>query len=226
VLLFVHGYNTPFADGVYRTAQFGVEMGFRGIPVLFAWPGGEHWWDYLAAVDRVESASWELASLLRLLVDRGNAPNLYVVAHSMGNRVLARAIERLANDSTALPASSRALVLAAPDIDRPQFLAVTGAITKLFQRRTVYVSDTDVALQVSSAINQGPRVGQRHPLSVGNEFEIVDATGVRDSIIGHSYFVDFDSIANDISKGLFQGISAAQRGLVLEADKTVWRIPR
>ncbi len=119
-------------------------------------------------------------------------------------------------------------MLAAPDVDRPGFSAVTEAMARLFQQRTVYVSDTDVALQVSRVVNKGPRVGQRSPLAVGSEFEIVDATGARDTIIGHSYFVDADSIANDIAKALIHGMWATQRGLsfVVDDGKTVWRIPR
>lgn len=181
-----------------------------------------------SAADRVESASKELADLMRTLADRAHPPNLYVVAHSMGNRVLARAIERITAELAPFPASSRTLVLAAPDVNQPQFAAVSGSMTRLFQRRTVYVSDTDIALQVSRIVNNEPRVGQRHPLGIGGEFEIVDATGARDSIIGNSSFVDYDSIALDIAKAALQAIPAEKRGLssTQDGDKIVWRLPQ
>ena len=98
-----------------------------------------------------------------------------------------------------------------------------------FHRRTVYVSDNDLALRLSSAFSKETRVGQRTPIGVGSEFEAVDATGARDTIIGHSYFVDTDTIAKDISALVARGLSAAQRGLTNVLDNggtVVWQLPK
>ncbi len=227
-LLFIHGYNTPFEDGIYRTAQLAVELDFRGLPIYFAWPGGEHWWEYLAAVDQVETAANELAAVLRLLVRNGKVTKLHVIAHSLGNRVLAQAIDKLGAVSTPGQAKIADLVMVAPDVNKGQFTQVTSAMVRQFQRRTVYVSDTDLALRLSSVFSMGTRVGQRTPIGVGSEFEAVDATGARDTIIGHSYFVDTDTIAKDISALVVRGMSAAQRGLTNVRDNgaTVWQLPK
>jgi esterase/lipase superfamily enzyme len=228
VLLFIHGYNTPFEDGIYRTAQLAVEVDFRGLPIYFAWPGGEHWWEYIAAVDQVATAANELATLLRLLVRNGNVTTLHVIAHSLGNRVLAQAIDRLGADSTLGQAKIADLVMVAPDVNKGQFAQVTTAMVRQFHQRTVYVSDTDLALRLSSLFSKETRVGQRTPIGVGSEFEAVDATGARDTIMGHSYFVDTDTIAKDISALVVRGRSAAQRGLtkVLDNGATVWQLPK
>lgn len=228
VLLFIHGYNTPFEDGVFRTAQLAVELDFHGLPIYFAWPGGEHWWEYIAAVDQVATAANELATLLRLLVRNRNLTTLHVIAHSLGNRVLTQAIDKLGADSTLGQARIADVVMVAPDVNRGQFAQVTTAMVQLFDRRTVYVSDTDLALRLSSAFSKETRVGQRTPIGVGSEFEAVDATGARDTIIGHSYFVDTDTIAKDISALVVRRLSAAQRGLanVLDNGATVWQLPK
>jgi hypothetical protein len=37
-LIFVHGFNTTFEDGIYRLAQIVWDMQFKGVPILFSWP--------------------------------------------------------------------------------------------------------------------------------------------------------------------------------------------
>jgi hypothetical protein len=38
VLVFVHGYNVSFDDGLKRLAQITVDLGFEGAPILYSWP--------------------------------------------------------------------------------------------------------------------------------------------------------------------------------------------
>jgi esterase/lipase superfamily enzyme len=227
VLLYIHGYNTPFEDGIYRTAQLVVETDFHGVPIYFGWPAGEHWWEYPAAVDRVATAATDLGLLLKVLIATPSISALHVVAHSLGNRVLTQALDRLSTDPEFQVAVIANLVMAAPDVNRSQFEMTTGAIVRASRKRTVYVSNTDWALRVSGMMSSERRVGQRTPLGVGPEFEAVDVTGIKDSIIGHSYLVDNDRVARDIGALVVRGLPAARRGLrsVLENGAIIWQMP-
>ncbi len=55
----------------------------------------------------------------------------------------------------------------------------------------------------------------------------VDASGVRDSIIGHSYFVETDPVARDIGAILLKDAAPSQRGLspATEAGSSFWLLP-
>jgi len=228
VLLHVHGYNVPFQDGIYRTAQFVVETGFQGVPVYFGWPGGGHWWEYPDARKQVTPAAAELATLLKVLVESASITKLHVVAHSLGNRVLLEALDRLAIDPAMQSAHIANLVMAAPDVSAGGFNQSFRTLLSLFERRAVYVSDTDWALRAGRTFDGESRIGQRTPLSVGAGFETVDATGAKDTIIGHAYFVDTDTIANDIAAFVVKGLAAAQRGLqsINDSGVTLWRLPQ
>jgi hypothetical protein len=37
-LVFIHGFNVPFEDAIYRTAQISYDIGFDGAPILYSWP--------------------------------------------------------------------------------------------------------------------------------------------------------------------------------------------
>jgi esterase/lipase superfamily enzyme len=228
VLLLVHGYNTPFEDGINRTAQFAVETGFHGVPVYFGWPGGEHWWQYPAASKQVSVAAVELAAVLKEIAATPGVTRLHVVAHSLGNSVLVEAIDRLTQDPANRAQTLGNLVMAAPDVIPARFLQVAGSLAAIFQQRTVYVSDTDWALRVGSSFDGQQRIGRRTPMMIKSGFEAVDATGAKDTIIGHSYFVDSDTIANDIAALVVRGLSTVQRGLQRTVDNgsVVWRLPQ
>jgi hypothetical protein len=92
----------------------------------------------------------------------------------------------------------------------------------------VYVSDTDWALRVGHTFDGEARIGQRTPIGVSAGFETVDASGAKDTIIGHAYFVDTDTIANDIAAFMVKGLEAAQRGLhqIDDSGVTVWQLPQ
>ncbi|MGE5266579.1 MAG: alpha/beta hydrolase, partial [Deltaproteobacteria bacterium] len=39
-LVFIHGYNTTFDNGIYRTAQIAYDLKFDGAPFHYSWPSG------------------------------------------------------------------------------------------------------------------------------------------------------------------------------------------
>ncbi len=82
---------------------------------------------------------------------------VHLVAHSMGNRGLLRALQRLAAD-----AEMRAgvkfgqIFLAAPDVDRDLFLGLARLYPQFSDRTTLYASDGDKAVATSAWLHAGP----------------------------------------------------------------------
>ena len=105
VLVFVHGFDNTFDDAVLRVAQLQYDLQFPGHAIAFCWPsqGSESVDAYKADADQAESSAAALADLLRTLLAATAAggdskpPQIHLIAHSMGNRILLNAMYDLAS---------------------------------------------------------------------------------------------------------------------------------
>ena len=94
ILLFIHGYNTSFESGILRTAQLTYDLGFDGPPLLYSWPSSAKLLSYNTKDERNALLSGaNLRDVLDELLRRTDAQSVHVIAHSMGGRVLTRALE-------------------------------------------------------------------------------------------------------------------------------------
>lgn len=97
VLVYVHGFNVSFDESIGRAAQIAEDMPFGGVIVAFSWPSRGRTRDYGRDGHVSESYFWTLADVLAdLRTHLGDDVNLHVLAHSMGNRVVLRALNTLA----------------------------------------------------------------------------------------------------------------------------------
>ena len=63
-----------------------------------------------------------LANMLSKMKQGSGAANVHVIAHSMGNRAVLRAVDRIASKATTLSGTPfNQLIVAAPDVDRHVF---------------------------------------------------------------------------------------------------------
>lgn len=229
LLIFVHGFNTSFKDAALRTAQMAHDLKFPGMPFFFSWPSANliraYWQDE-------ESARFSEGVFEKLLDDLSQLPttDIYIVAHSMGNRIVGHALEtrvELRKDTSRI----RELLLAAPDINAdifnkliaPKLAAMHGT------RTTVYASSSDVALRISKVVHGFRRLGETTDgISVYPGLETVDASGATSmaKAYGHLYIVDSPSVLNDISTVIRKNVSAAQRGLsqIGKSPNQYWRL--
>ena len=147
ILVFVHGYNTNFADSAYRFAQIVHDSGYKGVPVLFTWPSRGALLQY--PYDR-ESAFYSRDFLelnLRALSRDLGASRIDVLAHSMGTLLTLEALRQAAirGDGT-FGGTLRDFRLAAPDVDLDVFRTQMRQIKRPV---TVFVSADDRALYFS-----------------------------------------------------------------------------
>ncbi len=157
VLLYVHGYNVGFADAARRTAQLAHDLRFPGRTVLYSWPAKNRTLGYMADEATVEWTTPHFEAFLAMVLTELGAKTVHVLAHSMGNRAVTRALEHF--DPRALPPSAAALhnvIFAAPDVDRDVFVQIAAHFDPVARCHTLYASSTDAALNLSKTMHEGP----------------------------------------------------------------------
>jgi len=147
VLVFVHGFNTNFADAVYRFAQIVHDSGFKGVPVLFTWPSRGQLLAY--PYDR-ESAFYSRDFLelnLRAIARDLGTTRMDILAHSMGTLLTLETLRQASiRGDGSFGGKLRDVMLAAPDVDLDVFKQQMRQIKRPV---TVFVSADDRALDVS-----------------------------------------------------------------------------
>ena len=176
-MLFVHGYNVTHEQAVKRAAQIAYDLEFDGALLLFSWnSAGSHVW-YMGDRGRAEAAAEPLIKFLDYLSIMVPQIKIHIVAHSMGNRVLSRAVEKLAKRSARarMPILGE-IIMAHSDIDL-DWCRKMGQAKRFSRGVTNYVNASDWALWVSSTIRMGEgrcgRVAQSYP-----GVETIDTTGM------------------------------------------------
>ena len=214
IMIFVHGYNVEFPEASRVVAQFANDLKFAGPVVLFSWPSQGSLTGYTVDETNAEWAQADFVQLLTTLLDTIPAQNIYLVGHSMGNRVIGRAMTSLASDR---PDGDlivfREIVMIAPDIDTDVFrLDMAPRLARTGIHVTVYASSNDRALMASKAFHGYPRAGETgEGLVVVNGVETVDASDVYGGLLGHSYFAEDRRIMEDIFALLQTGQYADNR---------------
>ena len=210
-LVFVHGYNCGFADAARRAAQIAFDLRFPGRTLLFSWASAGEPHKYTVDESTVEWSGPHFEAFLHLALTEIGARAVHVIAHSMGNRAVLRALERF--DASMLPpgaATLRQIILAAPDVDSDTFRQLADAFKGRAQRVTLYASSRDLALKASKAVHGYPRAGDAgKTLVVVDGVDTVDASKVDTSLLGlhHSYFGSTRSILSDMFHVITQGQS-------------------
>jgi esterase/lipase superfamily enzyme len=211
--IFVHGYNVTFEDAARRTAQISYDLGFEGAPVFYSWPSQGKTLAYPADEQNIEWAQANLKTFLEEFFTQSGAQNVYLIAHSMGNRALARAVGTLLAEKPSLKERLKEVILTAPDIDADVFKRdIAPALTATGRPVTLYASSVDLALAASKEFHGYPRAGDSGAdLVVLPGIETIDATQVDTGLLGHSYFAESGFVLSDIFHLINDGARANMR---------------
>jgi esterase/lipase superfamily enzyme len=198
--VFVHGFDNTFEDAARRTAQMAYDLAFDGAPILYSWPsqGKMDLINYNRDGRNAELSSTSLKSFLEQLATRTRATTIHVIAHSMGNRVLAASLREIAK---ANKPRFQQIALMAPDIDAMVFRNMAQAIHQTADRVTLYASSRDQALLASARFNGYRRAGEGGDnILVVPGIDTVDASAVDTSLLGalHQYYADNQAILGDL----------------------------
>ena len=214
ILVFIHGYNTSFPDAALRAGQLAFDLKFAGATVLFSWPSRAVTLEYSADEQAAEYSYFDMKTVLVSIATIAPGTPVYVIAHSMGNRVFAHGFKGLIDEAPGSRRAFRQIVLAAPDIDAQVFTRDIGpAILGKGPRVTLYASSNDKALMASRSFHGGyRRLGESGAnLVVMRDLDTVDASTVSTEFLGHSYFGDSGTVLSDLKYVIRKSLSPEER---------------
>jgi esterase/lipase superfamily enzyme len=216
VLIFVHGFNVTFADAALRTAQLAHDLSFAGLPMFFSWPSAGSTSSYFRDEEMAQLSQKAFNQVLDDAAALG-ATEIYLIAHSMGSRIVANVLKERALQSQDVSKISE-LLLAAPDINqeifREQIFPALASIQNM--RRTIYASGNDIALKVSKVAHEFRRLGETTGgIPTFSGYDTVDATAAAPFVraYGHSYVMDSSKVLDDIADILIRRKPVGERGL-------------
>lgn len=216
VLLFIHGFNNSFTEAAQRAAQLAYDLAFPGPTVLFSWPSDGDVLTYTRDEEKAKTAWRHMADVLDDLTRLGKGVPVYVIAHSMGNRIFTQGLAELLRRRPGADRSFRQVILASPDIGVEEFRQrwVNELNSANGPRFTLYASKQDIPVAVSAWLHGEPRLGSGGPnIAVLPPLESIDASAITKEWFGlsHSYFGDNSTVMSDLFLVIHQGLEASQR---------------
>jgi esterase/lipase superfamily enzyme len=207
----------------------GFDLKVSGATAFFSWPSQGTLRGYLADGAAIEASEEAITRFLVAFARDSGAEAVHVVAHSMGNRGLLRALQRLAADAE-LPAGVRfgQVFLAAPDVDRDLFLNLARLYPAFSARTTLYASDADRAVATSAWVHASPRAGYFPPVTVAAGVDRLDTIVVPDfdlDLLGHGYFAQAEALLHDLFELVRHGTPPAHRQRLV-ANGGHWELRR
>lgn len=211
-VIFVHGFNNTFEEGLLRITQLAHDFDLPGVAVHYSWPSAGNPLGY--AYDR-DSSLFARDGLEHLIaeVKAAGARQIVIVAHSMGSMLV---METLRQKEIGKPGSVLrdidGVILISPDIDVDLFRAQVKRIGKLPEAFGIFVSKRDRVLNLSARLT-----GQKDRL--GNVASVEEVSDLAVTIIdvtefstGAGHFTAATSPAVLAIFGRAGDLSAAFRG--------------
>ncbi len=225
--IFIHGYNVRFDAALKRTAQLAHDLDVQGPAICFSWPSQGQVAGYTIDESTVDWSAPHFEQLILDLRDKAKVKSINIVAHSMGNRALLQAVERIgmrleafneaANQFASVVPSNKGkiidqLILAAPDVDARTFSArYTKYLPTVAERTTMYFSAQDRALWLSQLLHGGSRVGLSGTIARLHGIDAIDIGGQELFSIGHSYYGSDPAVIDDLAAVLLNHHDPQQR---------------
>jgi len=192
-VIYMHGYGEYFAKNCWRAALLQARLGLDDRMLLFSWPSSSYL-TYAGDAKDLEQSIDELNELLTLAAEAVGHDRVVLMAHSMGSRGLVAALHERGDDA----AKFHSAIFVAPDIRRDVFRDNVQMLQRRVSDITVYMSDHDRVLWLSTTVNVSGRLG------VASEFDLEHAnvvditpTGSND-ITGHLYHMLNPAVIEDL----------------------------
>lgn len=188
-VIFVHGYNTGYEDGLFRFAQFYTDVGLDDVPVHYSWPSAEKLLRYGYDRDSMLYARDGFKATIKTVLAAG-AERVLIIAHSMGSMLVMESLRDFAiADDTDTQRKIAGVILVSPDIDIDVFRGQVRRIGKLPQPFVVFSSKRDRVLEfAASEIYGNTRVGA---LQLDGELSdldvnVIDVTEYSNGVLNHT----------------------------------------
>ena len=211
-VVFVHGYNVSFHEAALRAAQLGFDLGVSGVMAFYSWPSKGTLQGYPADEATIEASEGFISDFLTHMAERSKARRVHIIAHSMGNRGVLRAIDRIATAAaqrTHTPFDQ--IILAAADVDQDTFKRLSVAYQRVARRTTMYVCSKDRAVEASHWLHDFPRAGLAPPVLVVPGIDTINVSNLDLTLLGHGYVAEARELLTDIHALLRDGTPPARR---------------
>ena len=224
-VIFVHGFNNTFAEGLYRFAQLDHDLQIPGVAVHYSWPSAAQPLGYVQDRDSALFARDGLEQLIRDVSNAG-AQRIVLVAHSMGGHLTMEALRQIAlRGDRGLMNRIDGVVLISPDIDVDVFRMTAKVIGTLPEPFIIFGSPRDGVLRLSGFITgQQGRLGALEDVSRLADLDVtyLDVAAFRDGT-GHFTAGTSPGLIRVLGRigdvnAAFRGDAAARTGLSAAAN--------
>jgi esterase/lipase superfamily enzyme len=181
--------------------------------MFYSWPSRGRIRLYRSDERTAAKTTESLTAYLRRVLEAQPA-KLHIVAHSMGNRPLTAALLTLAKQLGDVDPQRRPfgnVILAAADMDPNELCPRMAEILRVADRVTIYFSKNDRAVALSRWWHQQRVVGADGVPSM-DRLDVIDASGVSSSFLGHGYIADVP-VLRDVFDLIRDGKPASERYL-------------
>ncbi|MEO1528225.1 MAG: alpha/beta hydrolase [Planctomycetota bacterium] len=214
LFVYLHGFNVSFEDAAVHAAQIGYDLKVPGEMAFYSWPSRGSVTAYSADEATITASVKHLAKFLHELSTGSNAERIHLFVHSMGNRGLLSAMERIA--SKGYPELSLGQVFfCAPDEDVRTFKDKTTEFPHRYENRTLLVSPQDRAVFLSyEKHGQQDRVGyvsDDRPITIVEGMDTIEVGGFGAFDLGHGYFASAEPVIKDMREAIQTRLPAAAR---------------
>jgi esterase/lipase superfamily enzyme len=242
IFIYVHGVNTSFEAPLLVASELWHFMGYRGAFIAFSWPSGQSLLKYFSDVDTAEYSATLFRKFLEYLGENTDAERIHILAYSAGTKLASQALYQIGLMEQGLDPEQTKIgrvLFVAGDVERQLFgLYASDGLLDPIDTMTVYVSDSDKALDSSETLRIYPRLGQYWG-DEGPDQEVMDfirSSGKLDFVnvsglegtkenSGHSYFRTSPWVSSDILTNLGLGMRPGNRGLVRRDNQINWSFP-
>lgn len=244
---YVHGYRVHFDEATVLMGSVGHYLGHNAM-VTFQWPTGLNFWNYMTDCPRAEKFIPDIADTIELLA-KTDAKVINMMAYSCGSPLLAAALDELRKRHPDLERPQLLekfriadVIFAASDVDLKTFANdYIPSMLDVSRQLTVYFSEGDGALRMSSILSGASRLGrprvddltpaQIEALATERRLNAINVTNVpgfheMGGMAGHGYWYANSWISTDVLVGFLDAIPPEERCLVLmEGTRNTWSFP-
>ncbi|CCM78331.1 alpha/beta hydrolase [Rhizobium mesoamericanum] len=213
-LVFVHGFNNTYEDSVFRLAQIVHDSKMEATPVLFTWPSRAELTAYEYDKESTNYSRTGLEQALRTLAADPNVKDITIMAHSMGTWLAMESLRQMGIRDGHVNSKIHNVILASPDIDIQVFAKQFVEMGEPRPKFTIFVSQDDKALAVSSFITgRVSRLGAINPTEEPYRSKLekagitaIDLTKVKtEDGLNHGKFAESPEIVQLIGQRLMTG---------------------
>src|SRR5262245_44328955 len=248
VVIYVPGYRTTFDQVMVLMGSWAHFLGSNSTVIVFSWPTGTRFWNYLFDCPRARAFVPDIARLIALVAEHSQARRLNLVAFSCGSPLLAEALVQLREahpeeDRDALQRRYRIAndIYIAADIELRTFArSYLPALSDIAARTEAYVSENDTALRFAALLARTSRLGRPRfeeltredleTLASDERLVGIDVAGVEgahelNGMRGHGYWIANQRVSSDVLLSMIYPFDPAWRGLVHGPGAGMWTFP-